>query len=149
MKNNVLTSNQKYFQPSCDGNGSSRTYDYVIRHMSFIRMKNLSPNIDFIKKQCIMNINQSIRLKLCCCVQSVCNEMFINIIDVSVVWKWLHWTLSEEQNLYLHDLSGPDMHAMTVVGSCHWYGWPLNQLQVWCLNLKGFNFDGMMLFSQS
>jgi len=43
---NVLNSNQKYCQASCDGNVSSRT---VICHMSFIRMKNLSPDIDFIK----------------------------------------------------------------------------------------------------
>ena len=28
MKNNVLTSNQTYCQPPCDGNGSSRTYDH-------------------------------------------------------------------------------------------------------------------------
>ena len=53
MKNNVLNSNQKYCQACCDGNGSSRTNDHCYHmscyHMSFIRMKNLSPDIDFIK----------------------------------------------------------------------------------------------------
>ena len=28
MKNNVLTSNLKYCQATCDGNGDSRTYDH-------------------------------------------------------------------------------------------------------------------------
>ena len=99
MKNNVLNSNQKYCQASCDGNGSSRTYDHCYLSHELHKDEKSFSRCWFHQKQCIMNINQSIRLNLCCCVQSLCNEMFINIIYVSVVWKWLHWTLSEEQNL--------------------------------------------------
>ena len=87
MKNNVLNSNQKYCQACCDGNGSSRTYDHCYLSHELHKDEKSFSRYWFHQKQCIMNINQSIRLNLCCWVQSLCNEMFINIIYVSIVWK--------------------------------------------------------------
>ena len=55
IKNNVLISNQKYSQPYLPVMvmGVAEPMITVICHMSFIRMKNLSPDIDFIKNNAL------------------------------------------------------------------------------------------------
>ena len=82
----------------------------------------------------VNEINQSPRLKLFCCVQSLCNEMVLIIL--SVVTK-LHWTLREDENTHASWFIWTlKMNVMTFFNGCYGYKWPL---------INNFKYDSWIL----